>query len=208
MQDRWYGDNRDLVKWGTLLELARIYQAKQILQVLYYRRNTWEHNEWPLIKVDGKEVEIAKEVIQHFRNSKSIRYLKRLTSLVSVDVLDETLSGRHQYLPYVVGEIRKRSLKPGIVFLDPDTGLEPPSRKSNLGHVLYDELTEIWNNLEAADVLVLYQHKTGMNKNDFITPKLQEFVNALGIDSAGAKYAHAPTFNTANDVAFFYAKKE
>jgi hypothetical protein len=41
MQDQWYGDKRDLVKWGTLLELARKYQVTQILQVLYHRSNTW-----------------------------------------------------------------------------------------------------------------------------------------------------------------------
>jgi hypothetical protein len=203
MQDRFYGDNRDLVKWGTLFELARRYGANQILQVLYYRPNSW-----PRITVGGEEVGIAEEVTQHFRNSKSIRCLKRSDPLVFVEVLGDTFSSRHQYLSYIISAITKRSSKPGIVFLDPDTGLEPPSRNSNLGHVLYDELTEIWRNLESGDVLVLYQHKTGMNNNDFITPKLNEFVKALGIDSAKAKYAHAPTFNTANDVAFFYAKKE
>lgn len=200
MQDRWYGDNRDLVKWGTLLELARIYQVKQILQILYYRPSTWEQ-----IEIGGHPMRISDEVIQHFRNAKSICQLK---TSVPVQVLDAIFSGRHQYLQYVLGAIGSRTLKPGIVFLDPDTGLEPPSRNSNFGHVLYDELTTIWNNLEVGDVLALYQHKTGMNKSDFITPKLQEFVNALGINSAGAKYAHAPAFNTANDVAFFYAKKE
>jgi len=67
MQDQWYGDNRDLVKWGTLLELAHRYQAKHILQVLYYRPN-----EWKQILVDGEKVDIAEEVIQHFRNVNSI----------------------------------------------------------------------------------------------------------------------------------------
>jgi len=200
VQDKWYGDNRDLVKWGTLLELARIYQVKQILQVLYHRPSTWEQ-----IEIDGNSVRISDEVIQHFRNAKSICQLR---SSVPVQVLDTKFTGRHQYLKCVLDAMRSRTLKPGIVFLDPDTGLEPPSRNSNFGHVLYDELTAIWNNLEVDDVLVLYQHKTGMNQNDFITPKLKEFVNALGIDRARAKHAHAPTFNTANDVAFFYAKKE
>ena len=45
MQDRWYGDNRDLVKWGTQLELAQKYRVKHILQVLYYRKNDWNRTE-------------------------------------------------------------------------------------------------------------------------------------------------------------------
>jgi len=37
MRDKWYADNRDLVKWGVLLTLAERHAAKHILQVLYYR---------------------------------------------------------------------------------------------------------------------------------------------------------------------------
>jgi hypothetical protein len=199
MQDRWYGDNRDLVKWGTLLELARIYRAKQILQVLYYRPNTWDP-----IEVGGSLVRIPNEVIQHFRNSMSICKMK---TSVPIKVLGKTIADRNQYLQYVIGEVQKRKTIKKIVFLDPDTGIEPQG-PPGLQHVLEGELDAIWNSLSEQDVLVLYQHKTGMNNNDFIQPKLQQFVNAIGIEAARAKYAHAPTYNTANDVAFFYATKE
>ena len=38
MKDEWYGDNRDLVKWGALLELARRFDASCIIQVLTVAR--------------------------------------------------------------------------------------------------------------------------------------------------------------------------
>jgi hypothetical protein len=205
MQNRWYGDNRDLVKWGTLLELACVYQVKQILQVLYLRRNTWDHNEFPQIEVGGEKVDIAKEIIQHFRDVNLIRNLKYR---VPVEVLDSVFQDRQSYLQQVVDAIKGRVNTPSIIFLDPDTGLQPQTARPDFTHVLNEELASIWRSLTANDVLVFYQHKTGMNKRPWIEPKLMQFVNALGIDGAEAKYAHAPTFNTANDVAFFYAKKE
>ncbi|WP_157844579.1 hypothetical protein [Dehalococcoides mccartyi] len=33
MKDKWYGDKRDLVKWGVLLTLAKMFSARRILQV-------------------------------------------------------------------------------------------------------------------------------------------------------------------------------
>jgi hypothetical protein len=204
MQDRWYGDNRDLVKWGTLLHLAQIYQVKQILQVLYLRPNTWDHDEFPQIEVGGDMVDIAKEVIQHFRD---VNLIVNLKYRVAIEVLNSVFQDRHSYLQQVVDAIKGRVNTPSIVFLDPDTGLQPQITRPDFTHVLNQELASIWGSLSADDVLVFYQHKTGMNNLPWIEPKLQQFVDAIGIDRGKAKYAHSPGFNNANDVAFFYARK-
>lgn len=62
MRDKWYADNRDLVKWSVLLTLAERHAAKHILQILYYRPT-----EWAQIELDGEQVPIPAAVIQHFR---------------------------------------------------------------------------------------------------------------------------------------------
>jgi len=206
MQDRFYGDNRDLVKWGTLLELARKYRVKHILQVLYYRQNDWNRTErryeWERIEIDGKEVEISTDVIQHFRDVSLISSLK---SSVPIDILKEEFGDRRKYLDVVKTAIQVRSDCPGVVFLDPDTGLEPGGNHGPT-HVLNHELSEIWESLGTGDVLVLYQHKTAMNNEPFIEPKIQQFVEAIGIPRERAKYAYAPKI--ARDVAFFFVQKE
>ena len=210
MQDRYYGDNRDLVKWGTLIELARQYQVKHILQVLYYRKNEWNQkerkHEWGPIEIHGDNVfiaEIAEEVIRHFRDVNLIRSLKLS---VSIEVLNEEFVDPNTYHEYVIAEINARSNKPGIVFLDPDTGLEPPSGKHDLTHVRDRELKAIWDSLTTDDMLVFYQHETNKNGEPFIEPKIQQFAKAIGIQRERAKYAYAPMI--ARDVAFFFAKKE
>ena len=37
MRDWWYGDKRDVVKWGTILVLARKRSILVVLQVALYR---------------------------------------------------------------------------------------------------------------------------------------------------------------------------
>jgi hypothetical protein len=37
LKDTWYGDNRDIVKWGTLAHLAQQESIKTIVQVPYLR---------------------------------------------------------------------------------------------------------------------------------------------------------------------------
>ena len=48
MPDCWYADNRDLIKWGVLLQLARALQAARILHLAFYRPS-----EFGQIVIDG-----------------------------------------------------------------------------------------------------------------------------------------------------------
>jgi hypothetical protein len=148
-------------------------------------------------------VEIAPEVIQYFRDVNLIRQLK---SPVPIEVLNEEFHGRHEYLQHIIAAIRARTEMPGIILLDPDTGLQPLIAEPDFKHVLNVELKAIWGFLSVGDVLVLYQHKTAMNNEPFIEPKIRQFVEAIGISRERAKYAYAPRI--ARDVAFLFAQKE
>jgi hypothetical protein len=176
-----------------MLELARRYEIKQILQVLYYRSNTWNP-----IEIDGDLVRIPVEVIKHFRDSKSI---VKLNSLVPIEVLDREISNRDSYLQYVVDELQKKKTTKKIVFLDPDTGIEPNGPASQK-HVLENELVAIWDSLPKEDVLVFYQHQRRIP--DWINTLQGQF--ARTIRNQRVKRATAPLI--APDVVFFYAQKE
>jgi len=195
MRDRWYGDNRDLVKWGVLLELAQRHQAQQILQVLYKRPSTWER-----LEIDGEQVELPATVIHHFRDATSVSAMQ---CPARVEVVSETFGDRSDYLQLVLRRIRSRAQLPGIVFLDPDTGLEP--RFAGPEHVLEQELAEIWEVLRSEDTLVFYQHQTNRSGTPWIEPKKAQFERALSVREGSSKLARAP--GIASDVAFFYIKK-
>lgn len=196
MQDKWYADNRDLVKWGVLLELARRSGARQILQVLYHRQTIWG-----MLEIDGEHVKLPEEVVRHFRDCNGVSSLQ---CQIDIKVVSEPFENRQDYLGLIVERIQARTEFPGILFLDPDTGLEPGSPGPK--HVLESELSVIWRAMRPQDVLVFYQHKTNYRGAPWIESKKEQFERALGLPSGTAKLARAPEI--ADDVAFFYVEKK
>ena len=226
MRDRWYGDNHDLVKWGILLKLANLYHASKIVQVAYYRPET--------IKIDSIAEEEAKElgadpgwsciyqmpdaVTNHF--SRSLMEITRLSSSsVQIQVVNSVWSAEGRascaYVQKVKAELEKLPIdSPCIIFLDPDTGLEPPNGKPELEHVLESELEQIWEKaVRVNDVLVFYQHKAGRKKGEsWIKPKKEQFESALHLCNGAAKLAcnggaRLAGGKAATDVVFFFAQK-
>jgi hypothetical protein len=195
MRDKWYSDNRDLLKWGVLLTLAERFAAKHILQVLYYRPTDWAGFE-----LDGEQVPLPPAVIQHFRR---VAAASAIQSSAAIDVFGDPLTDRDGYQHAVIDQIRCRSATPGIVFLDPDTGLE--SQTPSLDHVLDQEVAELWRELKAGDLLVVYQHQTSRNGQPWIAPKKEQFERAIGLPVGSAKLARSERI--ARDVVFFYAQK-
>jgi hypothetical protein len=194
MRDEWYSDNRDLVKWGVLLQLAELYDMAAIFQVAYYRPTPWDEKS---IEIDGRAFPLPPVVVSHFRDIKNIRALRPNARVM---VLDDPFHDRDQYLRRILMEIRNL-LKPAIVFLDPDTGLEP--KKATLKHVREKELQEIWRTLRRGDLLVFYQHRT--RRRQWVKEKKTQFEKAIGLEPGGSKLARGK--GIASDVAFFFSHR-
>lgn len=192
MRNKWYGDKRDLVKWSVLIQLAKRTDSVRILQIAYFREDYFEG-----IEIDGKTFDMPPEVEAHFRD---IRKIEKLTSKVKISVFDRVFGERDLYLRQALDFIDSFSHEKCIVFLDPDTGLEPANHNHN--HVLDQELTAIWGKLKIADILVFYQHQNNRNGEEWIQPKKLQFETAIGVP---AKIAYGPKI--AHDVVFFYAQK-
>ena len=203
MKDIWYADNRDLVKWGVLLQLADHYQAVRILQVAYHRPNPWQ----PL-EIDGREYSMPPAVIRHFRCLQDISRLSgagpRPASgrAVAIEILDSPFVNRAEYLTEILAAVDASSGPPCIVFLDPDTGLE--SSKPGLEHVLGSELAGIWDHMRPGDVLVLYQHQN-RSVSPWVPSKRVQFERGIGIADGTAKIARG---KAAPDVVFFFVQKD
>jgi hypothetical protein len=121
VKDKWYGDNRDLVKWGVLLCLASQFKAGKIVQVAYYRPET--------IEIDGVRHLMPDAVIRHF--SRHVADIARLGSAsIQIEVFDLPLLSRDAYMKGVHAALVNliSSASPCIIFLDPDTGLEPTKK--------------------------------------------------------------------------------
>ena len=67
MRNKWYGDNRDLVKWSVLLHLAMQTDAQRILQIAYFR-----HDDFSELTIDDERFKIPLEVRAHFRVARDV----------------------------------------------------------------------------------------------------------------------------------------
>ncbi len=195
MRDKFYADNRDLVKWAILFRLAEIFQAKRILQLAFYRQS-----EFPSVLIDGESYQILAEVLCHFRN---LRTVESINSNIRVKVFDTLFMDRDSYLKAVIKFLSSFQNERCVVFLDPDTGLEP--QNPSLDHVLEVEAKDIWKAIKPGDVYVFYQHQTNRAGRPWIEPKRIQLERALESPKNSIKVAHSPQI--ARDVVFFYEQK-
>jgi hypothetical protein len=196
MRDKWYADKRDLVKWGGIMHLLNENLGiKKVIQVAYYRKDNW-----PKINFNGSEIQIPQEVLKHFRDIKLIKSLD-----TRIEVFDQIFehNARQQYTDDVCKMLSKIQDKK-IVFLDPDTGLEPRECGGGAEHIKRKEVKQIFGSLNSGDFLVFYQHKFRSSKWDEI--RLSELAKACDISRSKIKTWKANEI--ANDVIFSFAEKD
>jgi hypothetical protein len=197
MKDIWYSDNRDLVKWSVLIKLAELYDANQILQITYYRKSEFRE-----IIIDGDIYQLPEEVTDNFRK---IRNIEELNSDIAISVFDELFEDRQKYYKKMIQYLSEYKDIKCIVFLDPDTGLQPPKRKPGYEHVLDTEVKMIWKAMQKDDILVFYQHQTNRTGRDWVKPKKAQLSRAIGVSKDFVKVAKGT--NIAKDVAFYFLEK-
>ncbi len=197
MKDIWYGDKRDVVKWGGLFHLCSHKKIKHVLQVAYYREN-----EWPLIMFDGVSTDIPKAVLKHFRNIEGVKCLGNSID-VEVTLFKKHFShkGRLEYHSEVCREIKLLNHKK-IVFLDPDTGLSPMKCKAE--HVKCSEVSSIWKSMRQDDILVFYQHR--FRDKNWIKIRKDELAESCDVVQKKVQIWEAK--DIANDVVFYFIEKE
>ena len=195
MRDKWYADKRDLVKWSGIMHILdnKRLGIQKVFQIAYYRQT-----DWPLLDFNGIDIEIPEKVLQHFRD---IRLIKQLDPRIEVFNQYFDHKDRKRYVNNVCEMLRERNEKK-IVFLDPDTGLEPSV--CEVEHVKREEIGKIFNTLKQGDFLVFYQHKFWNPKWDEI--RLSELAEACGLSESKINTWKADKI--ANDVVFFFVKKE
>jgi len=196
MRTQWYGDKRDLVKWGTLIHLCKTEGIETIIQVPFLREQEFSHE----LVVETEAVPFPKAVWDHFRDLKHIALLGSRSGLtIEVFPLAFNHSHRGVYIAELCARISRMNAEPKVVFLDPDTGLEP--RKASANHVTIDEIETVWKNLQPRDWLVLYQHS--LRKTSWENSQRKRFQNACG--RSKVKTFHCK--DMAHDVVFFAASK-
>jgi hypothetical protein len=171
--------------------------ANRILQIAYCQGSNFHG-----VEIDKRKMDIPEEVRTHFRD---IRNIQKLVSPVMINIFDEVISDRKRYLAEAKKFISSYRKERCVVFLDPDTGLEPEKSEPNLGHVLAKEAKEFWDTLKPFDTLALYQHQTNRSGKPWEETKRVQFEEAIGIPQGSVKIGRG--LQLAKDVVLFYVQK-
>jgi len=196
MRDQWYGDDRDLVKWGTLIHIARRDQRSTILHIALYRPD----DDWAALHSSRGKVDIPTEVIRHFRNLDTIHRLAK-TSGVRIEVFKAPFRNRSAYFEKARLRIEKLSADSLVVFLDPDTGLA--AQAAGREHVSADDVRSVFEIMAEGDVLVCYQR--ARRQKDWRGDKRRALARALGVVSREVEVFDS---ELASDVVLFAATKK
>ena len=209
MRDQWYGDNRDLLKWASLVTLARRHKVQAIIQIAMFRPNEpkWQRG------TRG----FPAEVLDHFRKLENVHALGLATG-VEILVCKEPFCNRDRpagtqdavraaYFREARLKLRGFQGKKIIAFLDPDTGLAP--QKPEPKHVKESELKTIYEALKPGDWLALYQHAPRVKRADaWVTARRRKFARFLDLSTSPAK--RVKTFcalQVAGDVVLYAVQK-
>jgi len=193
MRDTWYGDQRDLVKWGTLAHLAE-RESLDVVQVPFLRLGPR-----PPLQNRNTESAISPQVWAFFRDVQAVQALgDRLgRRIIVVDCIFEP-GHREEYRQQVVTELAGRPQKK-VVLLDPDTGIEP--ERATPKHATVEDVKAVWEVLKQGDWLVLYQH--ARRRKDWREEALSKFRSACLTE--GREMFSAP--GIAPDVIFMAVPK-
>jgi hypothetical protein len=196
MRDKWYSDNRDLIKWSVLLLLARRSNADRIIQIALLNESKFSD-----IDIDGERHQIPQEVLSHFRDIGNITALSRHPR---ISVFDCVFSDRSSYVRTALDFVASFSQERCVLFLDPDTGLEP-NGGGDTKHVLNTEAREFWDALPKGWLFVFYQHETNKAGKPWIESKRAQLASAIGVSVNDVGVASGPKI--ARDVVFYYVSK-
>lgn len=190
MRDEFVGDDRDLLKWSLVLELAE--PERHILYVPMYRRDA---------RLLSGEHAIREDVREFFRKDrvKSVATLApRRFDVVSWDEYND--SERNEYFGAICQFLSGRAESvQHAVFIDPDTGIQ--SSKPNSKHVRDAQLAMIWSSLRPMDLLIVYQHAPQNRLYNWVKKKTQQFAAAIGISAENVQS------KTMLDVCFLWVTK-
>lgn len=195
VKERWFADDRDLVKWSALLHFARAHALTRIIQVAYARTD-----ERPQVAIGEHTVAVDDVVWTFFRDLQRIQHLGATTG-IPIDVINDIFDPKKRiaYQQRVIDVLAANRDGAVLLFLDPDTGLQPT--RASPQHVTREEVQAFWRQLAAGDWLALYQH--ARHDRSWADDVQHEFSALCG----GVPIDLARSTEIGKDVALLFARK-
>jgi len=211
MKNQYFGDIRDLFKYDLIQNIMA--QSKILERCIWVamltdndERRDGERRSHPKAGFNNEELKAFLDNYDKAKSERNIAHLQSVRFFREPRVLvfslqrergeflpDFNHSSRRSYFAEVEGALRPNSL----LFLDPDTGIEPPSRRSE-HHVLLREIAGLHSAMDASSVLMIYQHIPMVQRPKFFRDVSQRIVQERHLQ---------PLYVSDKQIAFFFLSK-
>jgi len=202
LKDQYFGDRRDIFKYDLLTEIALSLPSRRTLAFVPMLTRPDGKREGSLTAYDR---DLRRDLIYSFlrdavsSNGRRLARLRQLMPQLGVDLF--LFRGDSDCDPYFehssrddyFAAIPDRELRRGVLFFDPDVGLETGSlsymRRNGLEKYLFvSELEHLFRRASASTTLVVYQHlqKDKRRVRDDLRRRLRIVLQALHTTTATA----------------------
>lgn len=205
MKHQYFGDIRDLFKYDIvchLIESIPLLSKHTFIPMLTENDSRPDGNKTDYSKAPAGffNIELAnflKSRVQE--NKRNIYELEDFFSFKGIELKiygkDSgyfTQSSRTNYF----ADIPPAYLCDSLVFLDPDNGLE--IKGTNHQHVLYSEISNLYNRMNQNSIIMVYQHFPRENHARYLKRRSEELLGFTGEN---------PAYISDNEIIFFYLTK-
>ena len=162
MKNQYFGDIRDLFKYDLILRI--IQETGSINRFLFIPMLTENDN-----RGDGNETDYNKakagtrnrNLMAYLENCvnenrRNITEIERYFESKGIEIYIHNEPFSHGKRKSYFDRIRKELFSQSLIFVDPDNGLEV--KRSNEKHLLYPEVKDLYNCMDADSILMVYQH--------------------------------------------------
>lgn len=178
MKNQYFGDVRDLFKFDLIEELLKDKDLN-FRYFLYVIMLTKDKGKGGFKRDYEKAIEeerpgtkncplmkCLRQVLAKSKDRKISKTMKGYYKDYPMDAIEDLLEkqGQADYFNRVYMQYFKKTCgrllqnkKPVLVFLDPDTGLEPEASKGRK-YVSYETISHLFNSLDNGSIVMIYQH--------------------------------------------------
>ena len=184
MKNNFFADKHDFFKWDLLLTMME--DIPELVRLTYVPMLTPDDRGGDArhTAVGNRHTELFEFFDECLKQDR--RNIKKLRTFFREQ--------GHEYTPYrdcsyfqhedrttYFEEIPNSALTQALVFLDPDTGLEPRTRPADADkYVCYADLPGIFRRMDGSSVLIVYQHFTHRKWEEVVPDKCRRITHKLG----------------------------
>ncbi len=182
MNENFFGDERDFRKYLLLKTLLENNRSKKFLVAWYLteeesneKKNRWSYlDSSAYINLDAELSSWLKDCVKKNDTSKiNCIENKFLYFSYNITFYTEPVPKWKKERERWFNQLKDKAQESGVVFLDPDTGINFDSKRNSIKHVYINEIVELW---ESGKSLIVFNYFPRINHEIFVYGTMMAFL--------------------------------